>query len=62
MVEKWIQKALGPKSKGKLHKKLGVPQGKKIPESKIKKAEHSKSPKLRKEANLAETLKHLRKK
>jgi hypothetical protein len=60
--EKWIQKALGPSSKGKLHKKLGVPEGKKIPESKIKKAEHSKSPKLRKEATLAETLKGLRKK
>ncbi len=62
MAEHWIQKALGAKSKGKLHKKLGVPEGKKIPESKIKKAEHSKSPTLRKEATLAQTLKHLRKK
>jgi len=62
MKKNWIQDALGPKSKGKLHKKLGVPEGKKIPESKIKKAEHSKSPKLRKEATLAQTLKHLRKK
>lgn len=61
MAEKWIQKALGPKSKGKLHKKLGVKQGEKIPESKIKKAEKSKSPKLRKEAVLAETLKKLKK-
>lgn len=62
MAEKWIQKALGSKSKGKLHKKLGVPEGKKIPESKLKKAEHSKSPTLRKEASLADTLKKMRKK
>ena len=62
MAEKWIQKALGPGSKGKLHKALGVKKGEKIPEKKLEKAEHSKSPKLRKEANLAETLKGLRKK
>lgn len=62
MVKKWIQEALGPKSKGKLHKKLHVPEGEKIPISKIKKAEHSKSPKLAKEARLAETLSKLRKK
>lgn len=62
MAEKWIQKALaGPHSKGKLHRKLGVPEGKKIPESKIKAAE-KKGGKLGKEAHLAETLKHLRKK
>lgn len=48
--------------KGALHKKLGVPEGKKIPTSMIEKAEHSKSPKLRKEAHLAETLKGLRNK
>lgn len=55
--EKWIQKALGPESKGKLHKKLGVAKGKKIPMAKIEKAEYSKSPILRREASLAETLK-----
>jgi len=60
-MEKWIQKALPKSSKGKLHKALGVKQGEKIPASKIKKAEHSKSPKLRKEASLAETLSKLRK-
>lgn len=60
--KKWIQEALEPSSKGKLHKKLGVPEGEKIPSSKLKKAEHSKSPKLRKEAVLAETLKKIRKK
>ncbi len=57
---KWISKAI--KHKGALHEKLHVPKGEKIPEKKIIKAEHSKSPKLRKEAVLAETLKGLRKK
>lgn len=57
--EKWIQGAI--KHKGALHKELGVPEGKKIPESKIKKAEHSKNPKLRKRAVLAETLKKMHK-
>lgn len=61
MAGKWIQKALPPKSKGKLHRKLGVPMGKKIPEKKLEKAEHSKNPKLRKEAVLAKTLRGMRK-
>lgn len=56
MAEKWIQKALGPKSKGKLHKKLGVPQGKKIPEGKLNAAAKKKG-KVGKEARLAKTLK-----
>ena len=61
MSEKWIQEALSKKgSKGKLHRKLGVPEGKKIPESKIKAAE-KKGGKLGKEAHLADTLKKLRK-
>jgi len=46
--------------KGALHEELGVPKGKKIPESKLKKAEHAKG-KLGKRARLAETLKGLRK-
>lgn len=45
--------------KGALHKSLHVPKGQKIPEAKIEKAEHSKNPKLRKRAILAETLKNL---
>lgn len=57
--EKWIQKA--HIKKGALHKELGVKEGKKIPESKLKKAEHSKNPKLRKRAVLAETLKKMHK-
>lgn len=56
MKKKWIQKALPPKSKGKLHKALGVPEGKKIPSSKLKAAE-KKPGKVGKEARLAETLK-----
>ena len=48
--------------KGALHKSLGVKAGKKIPEAKLEKAEHSKNPKTRKRAVLAETLKHMRKK
>lgn len=60
--EKWIQEALSKKgSHGKLHRKLGVPEGKKIPTAKLKKAEHAKGA-LGKEARLAETLKHLKKK
>lgn len=61
MAKKWIQKALGPKSKGKLHRKLGVPEGENIPSVKMKKAAHAKG-KLGKEARLAETLKGLKKK
>lgn len=56
---KWIQGAI--KHPGVLHKKLGVPQGQKIPEKKLVKAEHSKNPLLRKEANLAKTLKSFHK-
>ena len=61
MAEKWIQKALGPSSKGKLHKKLGVPEGKKIPKAKIKAAE-KKPGALGREARLADTLSKMRKK
>jgi hypothetical protein len=60
MSEKWIQKAIPESHKGKLHRNLGVPQGEKIPEKKLVKAEHSKNPTIRREANLAETLKGLR--
>lgn len=58
--EKWIQ-AMHMK-KGALHKSLGIPKDKKIPESKLKKAEYSKNPITAKRAHLAETLKGLRKK
>lgn len=58
--EKFIQKAI--KHPGALRKTLKVKEGEKIPESKLKKAEHSKNPTTRKRAHLAETLGKLRKK
>lgn len=54
--DKWIQDA--HIKKGALHKQLGVPEGQKIPESKLKAAEE-KGGKLGKRAHLAETLKHM---
>ena len=59
MAKNWIQGAI--KKPGALHKELGVPMGKKIPESKLKAAE-KKGGVEGKRANLAETLKGLRKK
>jgi hypothetical protein len=47
-----------PSHKGLLHKKLGVPQGQKIPASKLAKALHSKSASERKEANFARNFGH----
>lgn len=58
--KKFIAKAI--KHPGALHKELGVPEGKKIPEKKLIKAEHSKNPTLKKRAVLAETLKSFKKK
>ena len=40
--------------KGALHKELGVPEGKKIPKSKIKAAEKSSNPLTRKRAQFAD--------
>ena len=40
--------------KGLLHKNTGTPKGKKVPLSKIKKAEKSKDPKVRKRAQFAD--------
>ena len=53
----WIQSAI--KHPGALHRDLHVPQGEKIPEKKIQKAEHSSNPTIAKRAHLAETLKHM---
>ena len=58
MAEKWIQGAI--KHPGALHKELHVPEGKKIPEKKLKEAE-KKGGKEGKRAHLAETLKKLHK-
>lgn len=60
MAKKWIQGAI--KHPGALRASLKVKKGEKIPASKLKKAEHSKNPTLRKRAMLAETLKKMRKK
>jgi hypothetical protein len=59
MAKKFIKKAI--KHPGKLHRALGVPEGKKIPAKKLAKAEHSKNKTLHEEANLAKTLSKLRK-
>lgn len=58
MAKKWIAGAI--KHPGALHKELGVPQGKKIPEGKLKKAAKA-GGKLGKRARLAETLKGMHK-
>ena len=60
-MKKWIQEAIPKSHRGALHKELGVPEGKKIPEKKLIKAEHSKNPKLAKRARLAQTLKKMKK-
>lgn len=57
--KKWIQKAI--KHPGALHAALKVPEDKKIPQSKLTKALHSENPRMRKMANLAKTLRGLRK-
>lgn len=56
--DKWIQGAI--KHPGALHKELGVPEGKKIPEKKLKTAEKE-GGKIGKRAHLAETLKKFHK-
>ena len=60
--DKWIQKAVNPSTKGALHRALGVPEDKKIPEKKLEKAEHSKDPLTKKRAVFAETLKMFKRK
>lgn len=59
MAKNWIAGAI--KKPGALHKSLGVPQGEKIPSSKIEAASHSSNPTLRKRAILAKTLKKMNK-
>ena len=58
--KKWIKVATS--DKGALHRHLGVPEGEKIPADKLESATHSDNPKIRKEANLAMTLKGMSKK
>lgn len=60
MSKDFIQRAI--KHKGALHRELGVKAGAKIPDKKIRKAEHSKNKTLAKRARFAEELKGFRKK
>lgn len=55
----WIAGAI--KRPGALHRALGVPEGEKIGARKIEKATHSGNERIRREAELAKTLSHLRK-
>lgn len=59
MAKKWIQKAI--KHPGALHRQLGVPEGEKIPASKLS-AAAKKGGKLGARARLAQTLKGVGKK
>ena len=59
MTKNWIQRAIS--KSGALHKQLGVPMDKKIPQSKLSKAIKSPNKKLAKRAVLARTLKGVRK-
>ncbi len=58
-MKNWIAGAINPAHKGMLHKDLGVPMGAKIPEAKLKTAEMSGSPVVKKRANLADTLRKM---
>jgi len=58
--KKWIQGAI--KKPGALRESLNVKKRERIPAAKLEKAEHSKNPKTRKRAALAETLKKMHKK
>lgn len=59
--KQWIQKAITPSSKGKLHKALGIPLDQTIPGDVLLKAMNSSNPRIAKMANLANTLKKIRK-
>jgi hypothetical protein len=60
MAKKWIQGAIPPSHKGALHRALGVPEGQKIPESKMQAASKNASPRMAKMINLANTLKKMK--
>jgi len=56
-TKNWIQDA--HIKKGALHRELHIPQGQKIPQKTLKKAEHSNNPLLAKRARLAETFRKM---
>lgn len=55
---KATEPSINPKHKGRLHRALGVPEGKKIPAAKLERARHSKNAHMREMANYAENAKH----
>jgi len=57
MAKNWIKGAI--KHPGALHRTLGVPEGEKIPASKLAAAKNSSNPTTRRRANLATTLKKM---
>ncbi len=59
MAKNWIAGAI--KHKGALHEELDVPQGEKIPQSKLREALKSSNPLLKKRANFAMELKGFKK-
>lgn len=59
MTKNWIKDAVGT-NRGGLHRSLGVPENEKIPPGRIEAATRSNNPKIRRQANLAKTLKGLR--
>lgn len=62
MAKKFIQKVMSkPGAKGGLHRSLGVPEGEKIPASKVAAAAKKKG-KVGKEARLAQTFAKMRRK
>jgi hypothetical protein len=53
-----MAKAFNPGGrKGKLHREIGVPEGEKIPASKLAAAKRSSDPEIRRDAIRAETMK-----
>jgi hypothetical protein len=50
----WIKGAV--RNQGALHRALGIPEDKPIPESKLEQAQRSRDPHIRRMAHLAETL------
>ena len=56
--KKWIQKPI--KNPGALRAKLGISKGKTISKSQLDKAAKSRNPTTRKQANLAKTLKKMK--
>lgn len=60
MTPKWIQ-GMGKLKKGALHQQMGIPQGTKIPATKLASAAHSNNPLLRRRASLAMTFSKMKK-